>query len=426
MSATVKNNENSKTSNAQDKPENIQYLFSQLISYIENMNLKESVKINYDREIENLRKLMIERNITFYTTEFGSFYINERFKEVHSRTLHYVIRKIIYILDCNFNEDVIHKHVIKNKTVAPEFANVLNHYEKECKKKGYSDETIRKKMLYAIRFVNNIKSIGCFDIKQLSYEDVIKGCALESSKFCKCYIGDFLQFLFEYNYLHYNYKSLVPKSKRPKTIPSVYTADEVIEVEKAARNPERNNEFCSKRDLVITLLASRYGIRCGDISRLTKENVDFKKKRIMFIQHKTNVPFDCTLFQDVEDALHQYLDVRPESTYQELFLQSLAPYQPLTPGGINDVIKRAFEKSGVNTAGKHHGPHALRSTNASLKVNSGMTYAEVKKSIGWIGINIMKKYVAIDIERLRFCALDPIEPNGGSFFDNFLHGKERL
>ena len=401
-----------------------QDIFEQLEKYLKNMNFKENTQTFYHYEVKKLRQLMADRNITSYTPEVGRIYFNERFQDGYKGRPNVCVTRMIYILDCLYKGDTIRKRNSKKPLTVPfEFSNVLNHYEEKCLANGIAEATQEVRSFFIIRFLRNIKALGCCDIKFLSQEIIIKACASETSKNGLYYIGIFLEFLFENNYTSYNFRALVPKFRRPETVPSVYSADEIERVVDATR---RDKSICSKRDSAIVLLGSRYGIRGGDIARLTAENIDFKRKRISFIQHKTKALFDCPLFSDVENALKQYLEVRPESKYSELFLQVVAPYLPLTRAGVYGVVDRAFKRAGVDTSGKHHGPHALRSTNASLKVNSGMTYAETKQSIGWIDTNIMKKYVKIDIERLRLCALEPVPVRDGSLFDSFLQGIKHL
>ena len=136
---------------------------------------------------------------------------------------------------------------------------------------------------------------------------------------------------------------------------------------------------------------------------------------------------EYVLYREVKEALSDYINnCRPESEVKEIFLCAHVPYTRLSTSGINSIVNRAFKRSDVNIAGKHHGPHALRSSNSSLKVNGGMTYAETKQSIGWKDPSVMRHYVRIDIEKLRLCALEPVSVGKDTFFERFLQGKERL
>ena len=137
------------------------------------------------------------------------------------------------------------------------------------------------------------------------------------------------------------------------------------------------------------------------------------------------VSIDVPLYQDVKKAVLDYYNgSRIVSDYKELFLSAVPPYKPLSRTGVYHIVNHAFKAAGIDTKGKRHGTHALRSSNVSLKINSGMTYAQTQQSIGWNSRNTIKHYARIDIENLRICALEPVPVTKDSFFERFLQGRE--
>ena len=69
-------------------------------------------------------------------------------------------------------------------------------------------------------------------------------------------------------------------------------------------------------------------------------------------------------------------------------------------------------RSGINIAGKKHGPHSLRASLASSMVNDGISYETVRKVLGHDSPNAIRHYARLDIQMLRNCALACPAPSG--------------
>ena len=67
---------------------------------------------------------------------------------------------------------------------------------------------------------------------------------------------------------------------------------------------------------------------------------------------------------------------------------------------------RAFDRTGVDTAGKHHGMHALRHSAATNMLAGGTAYPVICGILGHSNANTTRKYMAIDIEALRVLSLE--------------------
>ena len=397
-----------------------------LTSYLENTGYSEKTIHRYNHELDLLQVMMNERGKPYYTTDIGEQFLQQRFQDVNCYDLQTTIKRIIFRLDCLLEGKPIPKQVYSQVMIPTGYRDVLSSFIQECIANGNAKKTVSKKEYYAKRFFINLSQLGCDAIGDLAQELVIKASLMEQHKDGWQFISGLLRFLFKSGYVNLDFSPLVPINRKGYSLPTTYTVDEISRVEKAAGNKEKK-PLSAERDLAITLLASRYGFRSGDIRRLTIDNIDFDNDRISFIQHKSPEPVDYILYPEVKEALSDYINnSRPESELKEIFLCAHVPYTRLSASGIYSVISRAFKKSGVTIAEKHIGPHALRSSNSSLKVNGGMTYAETKQSIGWKDPGVMKHYVRIDVENLRLCALEPIPVGKDSFFERFLQGKECL
>lgn len=401
-------------------------LRSSLTSYLKNNGYAEVTIHRYNHELDLLQAMMNEKGIMYYTADAGEQFRQLRFREVNDYGLQTTIKRIIFRLNCLCEGEPIPKQVYSKVIVPTGYRDILSDFAQQCIGNGNAKITVRKKDYYAKRFFINLSQLGCKAIGDITQELVIKTSLMEQHKDGWQFISGLLRFLFESGYVNLDFSPLVPINRKGYSLPTTYTVDEISRVEKSAGNKEKK-PFSAERDLAITMLASRYGFRSGDIRRLTLDDVDFDNDRISFIQHKSSEPVDYILYPEVKAVLSDYINnCRPESELNEIFLCAHVPYTRLSASGINSIVSRAFKRSGVDTTGKHHGPHALRSSNSSIKVNGGMTYAETKQSIGWKDPGVMKHYVRIDVENLRLCALKPIPVEKDSFFDRFLQGKERL
>jgi len=164
-----------------------------------------------------------------------------------------------------------------------------------------------------------------------------------------------------------------------------------------------------KRDYAMLMIAARLGIRAGDIINLKLDNIDWSACCFKFTQKKTQRPLSLPLFQDVAEAIIDYLKcARPESTRRELFLKIRAPQGPLTSTGtIYSIIKGAMEKSNIELdIGIPRGAHALRHTLATNLLKHGQPMESISSVLGHSSIESTRVYTHVDIEALRSVALE--------------------
>lgn len=179
-------------------------------------------------------------------------------------------------------------------------------------------------------------------------------------------------------------------------------------------------KYLCKRDYAILLLASRMGLRSGDIVKIKIEDVK-DKDEIDIIQQKTGNKLHLPLISDVSDALNDYLSVRPQSTAEEIFINAYAPYNPITTSTIRSALSKYILLADVESGNRKKGPHILRASLASSMVNDDIAYETVRKVLGHSSGNALKHYARIDIEKLRVYSLEPPAVSGR--FEAFLNGE---
>lgn len=226
-----------------------------------------------------------------------------------------------------------------------------------------------------------------------------------------------MRYLADFGMTGVDYSTIIPHHSKPYVLPSVYSVDEISLIEAAVDT----STVMGKRDYAMILLASRMGMRSGDIVKLKTTDVGNNRNEINIFQEKTGNILHLPLVEDVRLAINNYLTVRPDMDIEELFLNVYAPYHAVTTGTLRNALRKYILASGVNSERRKQGPHVLRASLASSMVNDTIPYETVRKVLGHSSNNAIKHYARIDIEKLRQYSLIPPEPTGG--FQDFLNGR---
>ncbi|MDY5478025.1 MAG: hypothetical protein SPG10_14535, partial [Enterocloster clostridioformis] len=125
-------------------------------------------------------------------------------------------------------------------------------------------------------------------------------CLTISSKWYLSHIRTFLRYAYQSGYTDRDYSGIVPLFKRPQPYPSVYTTEEILKIENSIDQASPHG----KRDYSALLLATRLGIRSGDISSMTFRALDFERNLILLAQHKTGVAIELPMIPDVKAAMN--------------------------------------------------------------------------------------------------------------------------
>ena len=202
------------------------------------------------------------------------------------------------------------------------------------------------------------------------------------------------------------------KTHRPERIPSYFTADEVMRIEQSVSRSSANG----KRNYAMLLLASRLGLRASDIANLQFSDIDWDKNMITLTMQKTGKVIELPLLADAGNAIIDYLRYgRHGSPLQCVFLSSRAPYIAASKHMVCAAINEIIIKSGVDTSGKHHGPHSLRHSLSSAMLKGGSMMPVISESLGHRSTQTTLAYLKIDIRSLLKCAL-PVPEIADNFY----------
>lgn len=156
-----------------------------------------------------------------------------------------------------------------------------------------------------------------------------------------------------------------------------------------------------RRDFALLLLLVRLGLRAGEARRLRLDDVDWRAGELTVRGKGTRVD-RLPLPQDVGEALAAYLRRGRPLTAQgrTVFVRVRAPHQPLTSGGVTDVVSRAASRAGL----AHVTAHQLRHTVATRMVRAGVPLPEISQVLRHHQLSTTAIYAKLDRESLRCLA----------------------
>lgn len=220
-----------------------------------------------------------------------------------------------------------------------------------------------------------------------------------------------LRVLFRYLYLNgYNAEDLslfLPKSNvllKRKHIPTTWTREDVDRILSCidVANP------VGKRDYAMILLVARLGIRVSDVIRLRFDSIKWDKNCIHISQYKTNEPLILPLFEDVGNAIIDYIkNGRPPTDLDLIFITHKPPFGKFSDNNhLYGIFNQYLRKSGiVVTPEKNHGMHSLRHTLANELLRNEIPLPVISEILGHKSLESTMQYLRANTEQLRYCTL---------------------
>jgi integrase/recombinase XerD len=160
------------------------------------------------------------------------------------------------------------------------------------------------------------------------------------------------------------------------------------------------------RNRAILMLLAVYGLRAGEVIRLRLEDFDWEREMLLLVRPKQRHAQPYPLSLPVGNAILRYLrEVRPRSTYREVFLTLRAPFRPLGDSSLWPVVGRRLRKLCLSL--QHHGPHALRHACATHLLERGLSLKEIGDHLGHRHPDTTRIYTKVHLTALRqVAALD--------------------
>ena len=295
---------------------------------------------------------------------------------------------------------------------------LLASYLEHCAKNGLRPGSIRQYEKMCRWFLHNLAECGCPDASHITAGKVVTAClGLTSNSYLEP-TRTFLRYCADSGQTDRDYSCVIPPCKRPQPMPSIYTEEEIRQIEAAIDV----SKAVGRRDYAIELLGTRLGLRLDDIRTLRLGAIDFNGGMIRMVQQKTLTQMELPMPPELKGALLDYINnERPETDDDYVFRLSYPPYTMMSKNGVIACYRRAVLRAKIETGNRGYGPRAFRASLASSMVNDGIPYEAVRKTLGHIDPTAISHYAKLDVEQLRFYAL-PVPEAGGAFAD-FLAGR---
>lgn len=395
-------------------------LRSGLLGFLQEKSYGADTLSNYRRKLNQLAEYMIESGINSYKPSVGQQFIDD-YLHTHylSRSGGQFLRTVIRRLD----DFIVGDYRLQIKAEPVQLSQChnasLETYIQKCKGDGNRESTVAGKTTFLREFLSNLSDLGCLDVRDANAAIIGKACLMYRNKDAWAVTRMFLRHLKDCELINCDFAAIVPHYRRPFHLPTTYSEAEVKRFEDAIDTTKKTG----KRDYAMLLLATRLGMRSGDIANLTFSALDFKNSTINVFQEKTNEPLRLPMLPVVEAALTDYLEGgRVKSELPYIFLQATAPFEKISTSILRHETSKYFEWADINTSEKKHGPHTFRSSLSSSMINNEISYDVVRKVLGHTDPNAVKHYAKVDIDRLREYAIEPPAPAG--CFATFLGGRQ--
>ena len=199
-----------------------------------------------------------------------------------------------------------------------ELQSLLDSFNDASRRAGHSESTIYSRNGRIKHFLIFLAGNGGTDascITESSAHDYILTKSSNHAKSVRAILTALRCFLRHLHLEGMTERDLSPSVPNPKLyyapeLPSTWTADEVSRL---MNGIDRGNPT-GKRDYAMLLMVARLGLRASDIKSMLISDVDWSARTISITQHKTGVPLELPLLDDIGWAVIDYLrEGRPKA-----------------------------------------------------------------------------------------------------------------
>jgi len=393
-----------------------------LLFLLQEKSYRQATLASYYVRLYKIQSFMKTHGVVYYTPDIGLKYY-EAYLVAHNGIPR---QKGISIAISRLNDfysgvDYVIIHTKNRELLLESYELVLSSFSVKCYETGNKENTVKKKDHFLCLFLKDCIALGCPFIQELNAIHVSRACLKVKNKDSWAVIKSFLKFLVIIGILKTDLSILVPHYTRSFKVPVTYSVEDIRKIENII---DRSTKI-GKRNYAMILMATRLGMRSGDIVNITLDDIDFESETLSFVQQKTGGLLVLPLLSEIKKALYDYINnSRPKTTERRVFIRQLAPYQNIENTTLYCATARSFHAAGINITGKKHGPQTFRSSLASSMVNDSIPYEAVRKILGHSNLKTIKHYAKLNIEMLRQCAIEVPEPTGK--FKEFLQGGSTL
>jgi integrase len=188
------------------------------------------------------------------------------------------------------------------------------------------------------------------------------------------------------------------------------------ETEMEQLNTELTSEesVLSLRKKAMLLLGLKMGMRSSDIVNLQFDDINWQTASIRFIQSKTSVEVNLPMPTEVGNTLFRYItEERNRKADPNIFLGEKAPHRVVGRAVCRKALKTALPDRNVEGSGFH----VTRKTYATNLLRKGVGADKVANALGQQGTASVHRYLSLDVDRMRMCALSLRDCRIGGWHD---------
>ena len=209
-----------------------------------------------------------------------------------------------------------------------------------------------------------------------------------------------------YNFLNEHHKIKNPfdkfnmKFKKEKALPKTITINEVKRILKTLyESIDESSEFTSfqsYRDLALIDLLITSGIRIGEASLITLDDIDFTNNIILI--HGKGRKQRLIYISSIETIsnLKKYLEIRKERHCESNYLFVNKNGSQISINSIDNIYRKYKKKAKIN---KYSTPHSLRHTFATNLLANGADIRSVQEILGHSNVSITERYTEVTTKR---------------------------
>ncbi len=400
----------------------IEMLAAEVIEELKRLNYAYNTICGLRASLKRICAFAWDRGENYFSESLGKEYLREKYDctidyhlESFPKKAKEAIRSVRLLGDYQLH-GVIVRRIIKRKGYVkpPQFEEVLNAYENECKNNEYSVRGMRTRLQRLFFFVDYLSLRKVMAVGEITPEIISDYVLYISPKHEKSIasilttLRVFLRFLYLNGYIENDLSLCVPKQNK-YYYPAVPSTWEPKEVKLILEAVDRGNPK-GKRDYAILLLVAKLGMRVGDIKALKLSDLNWITKTITITQEKTKVEANYPILHDVGWAIIDYLqNARPVCEAPYLFVRMYAPFEAFGENAnLHNIISKYIHLAGITVPrGKRQGLHSLRHSLASTLLEQGASLAVISEVLGHVDSKSTSIYLHTDLINLKLCALDP-------------------
>ena len=166
-----------------------------------------------------------------------------------------------------------------------------------------------------------------------------------------------------------------------------------------------------RRNRAILLLLARLGLRVGEVTRLSLDDLDWNRGVVM-VSGKSHRREPLPLSREVGEALVAWLcRGRPPCSTRRLFVTLRPPYRAFADTTtVRDVVRRSMVRIGIDAPFK--GSHLMRHSLATAMLGHGASLEDIGQILRHRHPETTQIYAKVDLEALRDLA--PAWPGGAA------------